>query len=377
MSKHDDNALRDATLGLRRMWWQATGQGVVAAVVDTMEAIGLETRQGQKPVLAHKHKTPTGWRLSWCLPPGIGSREVLAKLEYFSEQCGGQIDVTVNGKLLHMDIHCMPIPQRAAFTFGPADHEELSLPIPIGVTPAGLLVVDLAALPHLFVAGNTGGGKTTFLLSAATALLLHGNVQLCVIDLKGLDFWHLRQMGMAAVADNDADAMAILTALNAELDRRKAILQRAGCVKMQEYHALGHSLPWIVVMVDELAELHEKAAQEALNRLARLSRAVGICLICATQRPSHTLFAKFTDTRMLFSGRLVFNVPSPEDSRLLLESEAAAKLPPLPGRAIWRWGREVEVQCPYIGQAEARRILSPLPPVEVTVLESSAPRLRP
>lgn len=379
MKNADENALRDAGLALRRVWWQMRGQGPVAAAVDVMEALGFCTKDGQRPVLSHRHRTPSGWHLAWTLPPGIASRDVLAKLDHFAEQAGGPVDVAVRGHTLHMDLHSAPIPAKVAFEWDAAAHEGMALPIPIGTAASGPVVVDLAGLPHLFVAGETGGGKTTFLLSVATALLLRGDVWLCVIDLKGLDFWFLRQLGLALVVDNDTDAMRLLAAVNAEVNRRKGVLQQAGCVKIQEYHDMGGKLPWLVLMVDELAELQDKRAQEGLNRLARLSRALGICLICATQRPSHTLFARFTDTRMLFSGRLVFNVPSPEDSRLLLGSDSAARIPPtLPGRAIWRHGAEVEVQCPNITQREARRLLAGLPRVEVNILdESGTKRLRP
>lgn len=379
MKTADDNALRDAGMALRRVWWQAVGMGPVAAAVDVMEALGLETRHGQRPVLAHKHRIASGWHLAWNLPPGIGSKEIVAKLDYFAEQTGGPVEMTVKGHILHMDLHSQPLPTRVKFGWDPNAYPDLALPIPIGTAASGPVVIDLASLPHLFVAGETGGGKTTCLLALTTALLLRGDVWLVMIDLKGLDFWFLRKSGLALVVDTEADAMRVLEATNAEMDRRKAILQQAGHVKIRDYHAAGGVLPWLVLMVDELAELRDKEAQEALNRLARLSRATGICLVCATQRPSHTLFARFTDTRMLFSGRLVFNVPNPEDSRLLLGSDSAARIPPnIPGRAIWRHGGEVEVQCPYITQREARKLLTGLPHVEVTILNESGPkRLRP
>ena len=360
----DDNALADLIAMTRRSLLHLRGKGVVAQCLDVMDALDLHTKSGQKPVLAHYHRTPSGWRLEWSLPAGIASRDILAKLDHFCEQTGCHIDAAVSGRILHMDVRTAAMPERVAFDWSGG---EGSLPIPIGVTPAGLVSVDLSRLPHLFVAGNTGGGKTTFLRGLATAAI-QDNALVTVIDLKGLDFAHLASSGHALVVDTEQDSMAVLAALNREMDRRKGILKQAGVTRLQDYRGL----PWIVAIVDELAELQDKAAQDALNRLARLSRAVGICLVAATQRPSHTLFQRFTDTRMLFAGRLCFHMPKPEDSRLILDSDAAAKLPPIPGRAVWKWDREVEVQCMDCQPKDSRRLLQG---VEVRSIEPSRKRL--
>lgn len=377
MPRDDDDNLLTLLFSLaRRAWWHRPGYEAIGQVLDTFESLGFATRHGQKPVLAHKHRTPAGWHLVFALPPGISSQDVSAKLSHFQEQAGAAIELKTNGRLLHMDIRTTPMPERAPYSWDPAEYPKLTLPLPIGHTPAGPVVIDLPSLPHLFVAGNVGGGKTTFLRAAVVSLLATGNVLPVIIDLKGLDFHHLHTSGHALVVDTDDGAMAALSSLNREMDRRRDILKRAGATKLQEYR--GHDLPWIVALIDELAELQQREAQEALNRLARLSRATGICLIVATQRPSHTLFSRFTDTRMLFSGRLCFHVPKPEDSRLILDSDAAARLPPsIPGRAIWRWDREVEVQCLHLSPVEAQKILAGIPAPGVIAVESRATRLPP
>jgi S-DNA-T family DNA segregation ATPase FtsK/SpoIIIE len=365
--RDDDNALAILLAQIRRAYWHRGEREPIGHILDVFEALGYETKQGQRPVLAHRHKTPGGWRLSFCLPAGISSRDVLAKLDHFEEQSASRIQVKVSGRMLHMDVLTVAMPERIPYQWCPS--EGMTLGLPVGHAATGeLLSVDLPTLPHILVAGNTGSGKTTWLRGLCVSVISQGAL-VAVIDLKGLDFHHLHTH--ALVVDTERDALTCLVALNKELDRRKQILKAAGAVRLQDCPGL----PWVVAVIDELAELQDKEAQEALNRLARLSRAVGICLVTATQRPSHTLFARFTDTRMLFAGRLCFHMPDPTDSRLILESDAAARIDPIPGRAVWRHGRETEVQCMDIGPREAQRVLSGVAKREVTIVEPGPKRL--
>lgn len=361
MSRQDDeNLIAMLIQSIRYAWWHRPGYEAIGQVLETFDALGFETRSGLRPVMSHKHRTPNGWHLVFTLPPGISSQDVMAKLHHFEEQTGGTITATPKGNKLHLDISTAELPRTVAFEWNLDPYPDMYLPIPIGQSLSGLIVIDLSKLPHMFIAGNTGGGKTTFLRTATTALLHQSNVFVTVIDLKGLDFGYLRGSDRALLVDTEQDASAVLAALNRELDRRRRILQAAGATKLPEYQ--GDDLPWIVCVIDELAELREKKDQEALNRLGRLARAVGISLMVATQRPSHTLFAKFTDLRMLFAGRLVFSVPKPEDSRLILDSDAAAKIPAnTPGRAVWRWDKEYIVQCPNLSVRAAKRLLAQIP----------------
>lgn len=376
MGKRDeDNLITMLMQTVRYAWWHRPGYEPIGQVLETFDALGFETRSGQRPVMSHKHRTPNGWHLVFTLPPGISSLDVIKKLDHFEEQTGGTISVEPRGNKLHLDISTAQLTRNVTFEWQPDLYPDMHLPIPLGLSLSGPLVTDLSKLPHMFIAGNTGGGKTTFLRTATTALLHQQNVFVTVIDLKGLDFGYLRDR--ALVVDTEADASSVLAALNRELDRRRRILQAAGATKLPEYQ--GDDLPWIVCVIDELAELTDKADQEALNRLGRLARAVGISLMVATQRPSHTLFNKFTDLRMLFAGRLVFSVPKPEDSRLILDTDTASKLPAdVPGRAVWRWDNEYIVQCPNLSVRAAKRLLAQIPAHEgVRWYEPSASRLLP
>lgn len=116
-------------------------------------------------------------------------------------------------------------------------------------------------------------------------------------------------------------------------------------------------MPFIVCVVDELAELQDDTAQELLNRLLRLSRACGISIVAATQRPSTTVLSG--DSRAQLSSRLCFRVADELNSRMVLGETCnrAAYLPTAPGRAIFRWGKTREVQTMFLPVEEARKRL--------------------
>jgi S-DNA-T family DNA segregation ATPase FtsK/SpoIIIE len=371
--KKDDNALALLIKSASRTYWGQERFKPIGKIIETFDALHFETKAGMKPVMSHKHRIPTGWHLVFTLPPGVSSQDVISKVDHFREQTGASITFKAMGANLHMDIHSKPIPEHLRYAWDPSHYPNMAIPIPIGYTAAGLVVIDLAKLPHLFAAGTTGNGKTNFLRALAVSLLLNGNVQVVVIDLKRLDYGFLKNH--ALLVKTKAMASQALIALNDEMDRRIDILEDAGVTKLQEYE--GGDIPWLVAIIDELGEITDKDDQERLNRLVRLSRASGISIVAATQRPSHTLYKGFTDTRSQFSGAICFWTKKKEDSRMILDSDDAHHIAALPGRAIWQWGDEVEVQTMELPTKDARQILAQLPTREVVIGEQSSDRLLP
>ena len=137
-------------------------------------------------------------------------------------------------------------------------------------------------------------------------------------------------------------------------------------------------MPFIVLIIDELAELDDKDAQCSLNRLARLSRAAGIHLILATQRPDATLFKDFSKTRALLPARMCFSVADEVNSRIVLGSAAADKIPKnIPGRAVFKWETETIVQSMYMNVKESEANLLNLPKARWKVNEQCSKRLCP
>lgn len=320
----------------------------------TWDALGLRTRLEQVPLIVSNKRTSYGRRVVVHLPSGIPMDKFLSHLPHMQEQMRCLIQAETYHSTAVLDIITNPLPTNVPYDIERIQKRDALLPVPIGDSGKKLVVADLAEMPHLFVAGNTGSGKSTFLHGLIVSALYLAGAMVCIIDLKRVEY-HLYSR-VAAIADTDRLAAMLLKMLNAELDRRLALLKQHSLAHAKHYK--GDDMPPIVLVIDELAELDDKDAQQALNRLCRLARAAGICVVAATQRPSHTLYRNFTDTRSLFAGRLCFSVSTPEDSRMVLADDSAARLPRhIPGRAIWQYNGTQTVQAMYLSTDRAREIV--------------------
>ncbi len=156
-----------------------------------------------------------------------------------------------------------------------------------------------------------------------------------------------------------------------EMDRRQRMFEAAGVESLSEWNANhpGGELPWVVVVVDEFGELRaadaprqsvERGRRDAvhalISRAGRIGRAVGVHLIVCTQRPDADTVTP--QLRAQLPATLALHCVTDTNSRVLLDSAAAADLPPRPGRAIWQWDRQVEVQLPLLEKAVARALLA-------------------
>lgn len=384
--KNEDNILTDVFDIAKQAWrhrpelkafgrtiWQ--NQTIPAAIMDTIDALRMETRDGLKPVLVKHCPTEYGARLIWNLPPGISRKEIEGKLQYFEEQVRGQIFLQNKGKTLIMEVYTVELPDMVKFNFMDNDYY---LPVPVGVTARGNLhLVDLARIPHMLVAGQTGGGKSSFLHILIIYMLLAGSdrhIWPVIVDLKRLEFAYLSKHCL--VIDDEENTCRLLRRLNRELDKRLIELRDAGCRNITEYKG---DMPFIVLVIDELAELTDKDAQGDINRIARLARAAGIHIVAATQRPDATLFKDFSKTRALLPGRLCFTVADDTNSRIVLGTDAAHKIPKnIPGRAVWKWETETIVQSMYLNTREAENMLKTIPTAKGgMIFEQGTTRLLP
>jgi S-DNA-T family DNA segregation ATPase FtsK/SpoIIIE len=355
MGRTDEtNMLGELITTVRHAWQHRPGQEAVAAVQDVVDNLRIETHKGLKPLLAAKRRTEDGWHLVWHMPPGITDHDFLEHKHQFEVHANGLVELYATGNKLHMHITLGTLPELAPYVFNPADYPKLALPLPIGaIGGSHLLVEDLSLIPYVLVAGMPGYGKTTFMQGATRGLLANGRTLIVIVDLKRVDFAHLHGHPMVAVVDTPDTVTRALIALDRELDRRLAVLRAAKVVHARQYK--GPDMPWVVLVVDELAELNQmEVAQEKLNRLARLGRASGICIVGATQRPTHGLWPGWTDTRALFPGRLAFAMADGRESLVHLNTEAAALLPRNPkGRAVWQWESQRIVQVMWVDPTEA------------------------
>lgn len=241
-----------------------------------------------------------------------------------------------------------------------------------GVAPSGRVeVADLSRLPHLLVAGATGSGKSVFLrgmllelLRARTADQLH----LLIIDPKRLDFAsfarapHVR--GNAIISDPAEALERLQFTLEGELSLRQPILEDAGVSSAAEYYEAGgrlEELPQLVILVDEFADLvlagsDRKAFSELVQRYAQLTRAYGIFLVLATQRPSVDVVTGSIKANL--SARIAFSLPSGTDSRTVLDRNGAEDLLGDGDLLFYRNGRVERLQAPLTTLADVRTVLA-------------------
>lgn len=329
------------------------GLDIPLSVIETIEALWAE---GLRPQIHAKKKTANGYTFTIALPAGISFKDFYSKADYFKDAAGGNkvtVSISQSGKMAILQINTNLLGDYFKYTFNYP--RSGILPIPIGYSQSGLEVVDLATLPHMLIGGTTGGGKSNSIHVIVNSLLSIAEPPMIVlIDLKMSEYNYLEDQVML-VTDIETASHA-LNRLVQEMKKRQQILKQSRFVNVAKYNAkCKQKLPYIVLIVDELAELKSKYAQEDLETLLRLCRASGICIVAATQRPSSKIFSSksFGDAKANFVGRLCYQTISSVDSRIILDSGEGADLPKIPGRAYWRLGRElIEIQTPYLDPEE-------------------------
>jgi len=222
------------------------------------------------------------------------------------------------------------------------------LEIALGKTTAGeVYTLDLAKLPHLLIAGATGSGKSVCINTIITSILYRAKpdeVKFVLIDPKKLElsvYRALEQYHLITSEDLDEyvitraeNAIIALRSVESEMERRYEILADATVRNIAEYNTKVLSgeldqefLPYLVIVIDELADLmliSAKEVEEPITRLAQMARAVGIHLIIATQRPSVDVITGVIKAN--FPTRIAFQVASKVDSRTILDYNGAEKL---------------------------------------------------
>lgn len=314
-------------------------------------------------------------RVRWALPSGITLKDVQDRIQALEHQCSVGLHAWVDDGHLHADILRHDIPGRVEFDeFYAGPRPSGRLVVGLGRAKRGALWCDLASLPHLLVGGETGGGKSVFLRQLLTHLLVtHGpeQLRLTVVDLKGgieLHPYAMLPHSMGPVADSIPTAADALDRVRRDIDERVAQLRAGRHTDIDAWHAAGlPAWPRHLVVVDEVAELTTRsvgkdgraARDEATGRLcevARLGRAVGVHLIVCTQRPDAD--AVPGQLKACLPGTVAFRVRNATNSRILIESDRAALLPPHPGRAVWSHGTDLEeVQAIHIDADDSRRRL--------------------
>lgn len=259
---------------------------------------------------------------------------------------------------------------------------DMELPVAIGKTISNeTLVFDLARMPHLLMAGATGQGKSVGLNAVLTSLLYKkhpAEVKFVLVDPKKVEltlYNKIERHYLAKLPDSEeaiiTDNKKVINTLNSlciEMDNRYELLKNAACRNIVEYNKKfksrklnpndGHQfLPYIVLVVDEFADLIMTAGKEVetpIARLAQLARAIGIHLIIATQRPSVNVITGVIKAN--FPARIAFRVTSKIDSRTILDGSGADQLIGR-GDMLYTQGNElIRIQCAFVDTPEIEQL---------------------
>ncbi|MDV3309011.1 MAG: DNA translocase FtsK, partial [Cyclobacteriaceae bacterium] len=260
---------------------------------------------------------------------------------------------------------------------------DMELPVVLGKTISNeVYIVDLTRMPHLLVAGATGQGKSVGLNVLLTSLLYKrhpSQLKFVLVDPKKVEmslFSKIERHYLAKLPNSEeaiiTDTRKVVHTLNSlciEMENRYEMLKDAGAKNLKEYNAKfvarklnpreGHRfLPYIVLVIDELADLMMTAGKEVetpIARLAQLARAIGIHLVVATQRPSVNVITGVIKAN--FPARLSFRVISKVDSRTILDTGGADQLVGM-GDMLLSTGSDIlRLQCPFIDTPEIERVV--------------------
>lgn len=340
---------------IRDTFYELTNQEIPLAVAKTVEAIWKEN---MRPVLHKRKKTAQGYDFTFALPFGMSFREFVKFKDHFHDAIGDvTIDILQNGRMAVLKVITSKIKKKYIFDFDHiAEKNNMVLPIPIGYTHDGLHYEDLSQIPHILIGGVTRSGKSNFLHTVLSSLLnLPIPPKIIIIDLKGLEYEYLSNNVLLA-SDGKTAGIAISKIL-IEMRNRIQILKQAKCVNIAEFHKQGGNMDYVVMIIDELAEINNEYAQEHVETLSALSAATGICLIMATQRPDSHTFKHFGRTKSNLLGRLCFRMADAVGSRIILDNDMASKIPNIRGRAIWKFNDPIELQVPFLDPKIAERRL--------------------
>lgn len=261
---------------------------------------------------------------------------------------------------------------------------KMDLPIALGKTISDeVFVADLAKMPHLLIAGATGQGKSVGINTVIMSLLYRkhpSQLKLILIDPKKVELSLYNRISAhylgylpdeeEAIVTDVTKVVQTLYSLTVEMDERYNLLKKASVRNINEYNKKftarrlnpekGHRfMPYIVLIIDEFADLIMTAGKEVelpIGRLAQLARAVGIHLIIATQRPSVNIITGIIKAN--FPARLAFKVTSKIDSRTILDGGGAEQLIGRGDMLLSSGGNLIRIQCAFVDTPEVERVIN-------------------
>ncbi len=262
-------------------------------------------------------------------------------------------------------------------------HAKMDLPIALGKTISNeVFVADLAKMPHLLIAGATGQGKSVGINTVLMSLLYKkhpSQVKFVLIDPKKVELFPYSKIENhflsylpgedESITTETKKVVSVLNSLCIEMDQRYDLLKKAHARNLREYNKKfverrlnpqkGHKfLPYIVLVIDEFADLIMTAGKEVelpIGRLAQLARAIGIHLIIATQRPSVNIITGVIKAN--FPARIAFKVTSKIDSRTILDTGGADQLIGRGDMLLSVGSDLIRLQCAFVDTPEVEKVI--------------------
>ncbi|MAZ46917.1 MAG: hypothetical protein CME65_00045 [Halobacteriovoraceae bacterium] len=334
-----------------------------------LDACTLKNSKDQKPRVVAIYNEGEYFKVIKVWAYGIGASQFKAKeslLESTFLQQIEEIRECKNRSYLEIVLSNKDLPKVIQFEEIEENLKDNSTCI-VGESKKGLITTKLSDLPHMMIAGTTGGGKSKCFKGLLYSMLrTTPTLQMYLIDLKGgIEFKDFDTLSNVKVVKTIDDSVTLLKQLKTEMRKRFDYLEKKGLEKLK------NSDPYdqIILGIDEASVLYAKVgrehpdyenilkARELTEEIAKLSRAAKISLILATQKVTKETI----DTRIQenITGRICFKLNTIEGSVRVLGNGKASELPYIPGRGIWQCGNEqVEIQVPYISQIDLRSKLN-------------------
>lgn len=316
--------------------------------------LGIRINDTVSPTFVAKYEHESSTVYEYTIPAGLSLDDFSKHADALETFAGCSVDLSIHNRRLFL----REIREQKIYNYKPA-HLKGHVPLLIGYDRSGRLVsADLAAgEPHLYIAGETGSGKSTALRAIITNLIIESQAEIYLVDLKnGVEFGLFRH-AVKGLARTEQEAEELLKSALTETERRYNLMYDADCESIEQYNKVGH-MPYRVIVVDELATLIDnKVCTRLLEQLAAKARACGIHLILATQRP---------DAKVL-NGRIKANVTNvlglktidATNSRVIIDHDGLERLCGAGQGIFRREGKETLIQCPYISSADAKTLIAP------------------
>jgi hypothetical protein len=342
---------------------------------------------GRPPRVVTARQDGHVWEVEWRLADRLAGSALLKRTRDLEHQLGAALHLHFDRDRLRLRAGTAEIPDLVTYEdFYRHPEPDGELVVGIGESRWGPVWADLVKLPHVLIGGTTNFGKSVMVCQMLTRLALRyppEHVKFALVDFKRVELNlfeglpHVTppggQAASLAVAKDLDSYLELLRVLSESLDERKLRFDLGGVKNLQAWNRqpeLGGRLPYVVLVIDELAELSVEEAADAeekrrrqealalLARMARLGRALGFHIIAATQRPAVDTVPGPIKSQLL--ARCCFKVASGTESRVVLgeENSAGAELPAHPGRGIWQWSEPVVFQGPLLRPEDAEVLLA-------------------